>query len=235
MDTYLDLFPGCSVAADRRPNAGLLPLWRRQPHLARGAGAGHPGALEQERAGGAANVAASLASLGLRVRLVGLTGKDAVRDELIESTTAPGGVDCSGVVAASHRQTIRKLRIIGAHQQIARIDDEDTLALTPGIEDCCIRAACDAIEATDVAVISDYNKGLCTDRLLRAAIDHAILCGKKILVDPKRRDLAVYRGASILTPNRKKLSDATGMPCEDDARPQPRSPWRRPPAGRTSC
>jgi D-beta-D-heptose 7-phosphate kinase/D-beta-D-heptose 1-phosphate adenosyltransferase len=57
---------------------------------------------------------------------------------------------------------------------------------------------------------------VCSDALLRATIEHAARTGKRILVDPKRRDLAIYSGASILTPNRKELSDATGLPCETD-------------------
>ncbi len=65
-------------------------------------------------------------------------------------------------------------------------------------------------------MLSDYGKGVCSDALLRAAIEHAARTGKRVLVDPKRRDLSIYSGASILTPNRKELSDATGLPCETD-------------------
>jgi D-beta-D-heptose 7-phosphate kinase / D-beta-D-heptose 1-phosphate adenosyltransferase len=166
--------------------------------------------------GGAANVAANLAALGAHVQLVGLCGRDEARDQLVACLAAAGHVDCSGIVTTADRRTTKKLRIIGARQQIVRIDHEDTAPWPDELERACIVAAIRAIDATDVAVLSDYGKGVCSDALLRTAIDHAARVGKRILVDPKRRDLAVYSGASILTPNRKELSDATGLPCETD-------------------
>jgi D-beta-D-heptose 7-phosphate kinase/D-beta-D-heptose 1-phosphate adenosyltransferase len=216
MHTYFDLFPTCSVAVigdlmldcylygdvDRISPEAPVPVMRATS--------------EKAVPGGAANVAANLAALGLSVRVVGLTGEDAVRDQLIASMSAMGGVDCSGVIATSDRRTTRKLRIIGAHQQIVRIDHEDVVPCSPMVEQRCIDAVRDAIDATDVAIISDYGKGMCSDRLLRLAIGHAKEKGKTILVDPKRRDLSIYAGASILTPNRKELTDATGLPCQTD-------------------
>ena len=166
--------------------------------------------------GGAANVAANLASLGLGVHIVGLTGRDDGREELIAMLHAMGDVDCEGVIAASDRRTTRKLRVISAHQQIVRIDHEDAKPCSGAVEAEFIRAMRRAIDATDVTILSDYGKGVCSDSLLREAIDYARATGKTILVDPKKRDFSLYRGASVLTPNRKELTDATGMPCEDD-------------------
>ena len=216
MQTYLDLFSNCTVAVigDLMLDCYLYgEVSRISPE------APVPVMLatsEKAVPGGAANVAANLAALGLGVRIVGLTGQDATRDQLIGSLQAMGGVDCSGVIATPDRRTTRKLRIIGAHQQIVRIDHEDVVPCSAEIEEAFTRAVRDAIDASDVAIVSDYGKGVCSDRLLRAAIEHAHCAGKKILIDPKRRDLSVYAGASILTPNRKELSDATGMPCETD-------------------
>ena len=65
-------------------------------------------------------------------------------------------------------------------------------------------------------MISDYGKGMCSDELLRAVIDHATASAKPVIVDPKRRDLEAYRGATMITPNRKELAEATGMACETD-------------------
>ena len=166
--------------------------------------------------GGAANVAANLATLGVRVNLVGLSGRDEARSELLACLAAIGEIDCTRVVAASDRHTTKKLRIVGARQQIVRIDHEDLLPCDAGVVEACIAAATDAIDASDVAVLSDYGKGLCSDPLIRAVIDHATRSGKRVLVDPKRLDLSAYRGATILTPNRKELSDATNLPCESD-------------------
>ena len=166
--------------------------------------------------GGAANVAANLATLGAQVNLVGLCGRDEARNQLVACLAALGRIDCTRIVAAPDRCTTRKLRIIGARQQIVRIDHEDIEPIDDAVAEDCLRAAMAAIDASDVVILSDYGKGLCSDRLLRATIEHAARTGKRVLVDPKRNDLSAYRGASIITPNRKELSDATKMPCETD-------------------
>jgi len=175
--------------------------------------------VTEERAvpGGAANVAANLASLGLSVNLVGLAGQDNARDELVALLGAIGAIDCSGIVAVPGRRTTRKLRVIGAHQQIVRVDHEDVIPCSADIEGGFLAAMERAIEASDIVIVSDYGKGVCSDRAIRAAIDRATALGKKVLVDPKRTDFEIYRGAFLITPNRKELSDATGLPCETDA------------------
>jgi len=174
--------------------------------------------VTEERAvpGGAANVAANLASLGLGVNLVGLTGQDSARDELVSLLGAIGTIDCSGIAAVPGRRTTRKLRVIGAHQQIVRVDHEDVIPCSDEIEAGFLIAMDRAIEGADIVILSDYGKGACSNRAIRAAIDAATRLGKKVLIDPKRTDFEVYRGAFLITPNRKELSDATGLPCESD-------------------
>lgn len=166
--------------------------------------------------GGAANVAANLASLGLRVNLVGLTGQDIARDELVSLLTAIGNIDCSGILAVAGRRTTRKLRVIGARQQIVRVDHEDAIHCSAEIEADFLEMIRGAIDRADIILMSDYGKGVCSDRAIRSAIEHSTALGKKVLVDPKRTDFSVYRGAFVITPNRKELSDATGLPCETD-------------------
>jgi len=175
--------------------------------------------VTEERAvpGGAANVAANLASLGLAVNLVGLAGQDAAREELVALLGAMGAIDCNGIAAVPGRRTTRKLRVIGAHQQIVRVDHEDAIPCSEGIEADFLTAMERAIESADIVILSDYGKGVCSDRAIRAVIDRAEALGKKVLVDPKRTDLEVYRGAFLITPNRKELTDATGLSCESDA------------------
>ena len=216
MKAFLDLFPGVTVAVvgdlildsylygdvSRISPEAPVPVIRALS--------------ERVVAGGAANVAANLAALGLQVHVVGLCGEDEARDQLVACLAAVGRVDCTRIVTTPERRTTKKLRIIGAHQQMVRIDHEDAPSCDPAVEDRCIRAAVGAIDAADVVILSDYNKGVCSDRVVRAVIDHAAATGKRVLVDPKRRDLSIYRGASILTPNRKELTDATQMPCETD-------------------
>jgi D-beta-D-heptose 7-phosphate kinase/D-beta-D-heptose 1-phosphate adenosyltransferase len=174
--------------------------------------------VTDERAvpGGAANVAANLASLGVAVKLVGLAGQDSAREELISLLLRMGDIDCSGIAALPGRRTTRKLRVIGAHQQIVRVDHEDDFPCSAEIEADFLKAMTAAIDGAEIVILSDYGKGVCSDRAIRAVLDHAAAAGKKVLVDPKRTDLSVYRGAFAITPNRKELSDATGLPCESD-------------------
>ncbi|WP_395696605.1 D-glycero-beta-D-manno-heptose-7-phosphate kinase [Methylocella sp.] len=172
---------------------------------------------ERVVAGGAANVVANLATLGATVDVVGLTGLDQARDDLVRCLESHGSVDLSGMIAVADRPTTRKLRVLGAHQQIVRVDHEDTTPHDPAVEDALIAAAAAAAARADVVVLSDYGKGALSLRALREIIDACAGTGRKVLVDPKRLDFSAYRGATILTPNRKEMTAATRLPCESDA------------------
>lgn len=175
-------------------------------------------ALSEKRvAGGAANVAVNLATLGVPVEVVGLTGRDDASEDLKSCLRAAGEVDCRGMIASTARRTTRKMRIVGAHQQMIRIDHEDVVACSPDEAELFAAAASRAIEAADVVVLSDYGKGVFSDAFLRHCLAAAKADGKTVIVDPKRKDFSVYRGATIITPNRKELHDFTGLACETDA------------------
>lgn len=171
---------------------------------------------EKNVPGGAANVVANLATLGVAVDVVGLTGQDNARDCLIELLHAHGEINLSGMIAVADRPTTRKLRVLGAHQQIVRVDHEDTSPCNRLIEERLLQASRDAIDRADVVILSDYGKGALSLRVLRSIIDRCNAVRKRVLVDPKRLDLSAYRGATILAPNRKELTAATLLPCETD-------------------
>jgi D-beta-D-heptose 7-phosphate kinase/D-beta-D-heptose 1-phosphate adenosyltransferase len=171
---------------------------------------------EKMLAGGAANVAANLATLGLRVRVVGLTGQDDARNLLIEALKANGALDCSGVIASPNRRTTKKLRVMGAHQQVVRVDHEDIVPCDASVRGQFIQSCLAAAEAADIVILSDYGKGALSDEVLSSVIERARGLGKRVVVDPKRKDFSAYRGASILTPNRRELTEATGLACETD-------------------
>ncbi|WP_245257423.1 D-glycero-beta-D-manno-heptose-7-phosphate kinase [Methylocapsa acidiphila] len=166
--------------------------------------------------GGAANVVANLAALGVGVQVVGLTGLDEAREQLISRLHDHGRIDMSGLISVAGRPTTRKLRVLGAHQQIIRIDHEDASPFERAVEDQVIDRAFAAIDASDVVILSDYGKGVLADRVLAAIFGRCRAANKRVLLDPKRTELSGYRGASILTPNRKELTAATGLPCETD-------------------
>jgi D-beta-D-heptose 7-phosphate kinase/D-beta-D-heptose 1-phosphate adenosyltransferase len=166
--------------------------------------------------GGAANVATNLASIGARVRLVGAIGADDTGRRLIDTLKGFNRIRVDGIVTCPRRPTTQKLRVISGQQQVARIDTEYAGPLIPATEDELIAASLAAIADAKIVIASDYGNGVLSDNVLRATIDGAKATGKQLLVDPRRRDWSAYRGASILTPNRRELTDATGLPCETD-------------------
>jgi D-beta-D-heptose 7-phosphate kinase/D-beta-D-heptose 1-phosphate adenosyltransferase len=170
-------------------------------------------ASERGVPGGAANVAANLAVLGASALLVGVVGPDG--DDLRDELRKLGVSQLGGLVVDEGRRTTRKQRIL-AGQQVVRIDFEDTYALSATVEAALVERALAAVRAADVVVLSDYGKGVLTPSIIAKVNGLANQLGKMVLVDPKRSDLAAYRGASILTPNRSELSLATGLACETD-------------------
>jgi D-beta-D-heptose 7-phosphate kinase/D-beta-D-heptose 1-phosphate adenosyltransferase len=172
---------------------------------------------ERAVAGGAANVAANIAHLGGQVRLVGVAGPDDGFATLSRLLTAHGGIALEDVVINPDGFTTKKTRLLGHRQQIARIDQERREPQPDAIQDAVAERAVAAVMETDLAILSDYGKGVLSDKVLSAVLGRASHFGKRVIVDPKRRDLPAYRGASIVTPNRAELTLATGHPCESDA------------------
>ncbi|MGD0721245.1 MAG: D-glycero-beta-D-manno-heptose-7-phosphate kinase [Roseiarcus sp.] len=172
---------------------------------------------ERAVAGGAANVAANVAALGGAVRLVGLAGGDSAYERLRGLLGEIDGIDLSGMVPDGTRATTTKTRVVGHRQQIVRIDREASDAPAAAVQAALVANTNAAIDASQIAVFSDYGKGVFSDRVLAATLDHARRVGARAIVDPKRRDLSVYRGATIITPNQAELALATGRPCQSDA------------------
>ncbi len=152
------------------------------------------------RLGGAANVANCLAALGAHVSLCGAVGADAAGDALIAACAA-AGIDTGGVLRIAGRTTTRKLRVIGRHQQLVRLDWE---RVEP-VDTAAASAAIAAHGPADAVVVSDYAKGF-----IHAGTFAAVRAvGAPILVDPKGRDFSIYAGATVITPNQKELELAT--------------------------
>ena len=171
----------------------------------------------QYRLGGAANVARQVAVLGAHATLAGVIGSDdAGRQLLAECTSA--GIDVRAVVDDPGRRTTRKLRVLGRGQQLIRLDWEDPRACDDAMADRLLRALQDG-RRPDVIILSDYAKGVLTDATLARLIAAGRAAGCRIVVDPKRRDLNAYRGASILTPNLGELALASGHSLNVDDLP----------------
>ncbi len=166
---------------------------------------------ETQMLGGAGNVARNAAALGASVHLVAVCGDDEAGLEVGSQLAGQACLDASIVVDAA-RQTSVKTRYVAANQQVLRADRETTAPLGAAASEQLIAAAIDAMPVSSVVVLSDYAKGVLTgansERLIEAAGRH----GLPVIVDPKGRDYRRYRGVRLLTPNRRELAEATGLP-----------------------
>ena len=158
----------------------------------------------EERPGGAANVARNAAALGAKVALLSLVGKDEAGESLAR-LVAEGGIDASLHVDEGVSTTV-KLRVIGRQQQLLRIDFENR----PSHEvlRAKLKEFAERLPECDAVVFSDYGKGGLTH--IGEMIQLARAAGKAVLVDPKGDDYSVYRGATIITPNRSEMREVVG-------------------------
>ncbi len=169
---------------------------------------------EEDRPGGAANVALNLAALGAQPACFGAVGADAMGATL-RAALAAAGVDAGGLVSCPDRPTVQKIRIVARNQQMLRVDREDVKPLGAAQEAELGAALCAA--PWDALVLSDYGKGVLTPSLCALALAEARRRGAPSVVDPKQKDFSWYRGATIVTPNRAEAEAAAGAPLGDAA------------------
>ncbi len=160
--------------------------------------------------GGAGNVARNIASLGARCILVGLIGEDDAGAKL-KSLLSQQGLIESILVCDSRRPTTRKVRFVSEHfsTHMLRADWELAQPAAAEIEQQLIDAILTQLVRANVVLLSDYAKGVLTARVIRNVIDAARKLGTRVIVDPKSANFAIYRGATLLTPNRKEFAEAT--------------------------
>lgn len=169
--------------------------------------------------GGAANVAANLAHLECKVFMGGVTGADNNR-EVLETMMAEMGIDYSGLIKSAQRETITKMRILGAQQQMLRLDFEETGDLVSEETDALSAWLQSLLEAgLDGVIISDYAKGVCSDNFVQWVIRTAHQYQVPVLVDPKGSDWSKYSGCDFITPNLKEMCEAAceAVANEDEA------------------
>ena len=167
--------------------------------------------------GGAANVAANLASLGCRVYVGGVTGDDGNR-KILEELLAKDGIDFSGLVRSRYRSTITKMRILGSGRQMLRLDFEEVGNLYPDEADRLKQWLLDKIEkGLDGIALSDYAKGVCSETFCQWVIRMADAHHIPVLVDPKGSHWEKYEGCTFIMPSLKDMCEAAGqtVPNED--------------------
>ena len=170
---------------------------------------------EQAVLGGAANVAANLKALGAVPLLIGTLQKDAAGDRLL-GLLGRLGISISGLVLDPSRPTIIKTRVIGQQQQMLRIDREDVgppdSAVLLGLRDRLDWALGEA----SALIVSDYAKGVVNEPVMETVRELCAARNLPWIVDPKPAHKALYRGATLMTPNTKEASELAHLPARSD-------------------
>ena len=168
--------------------------------------------------GGSGNVARNIASLGARCIFVGLIGEDDA-GKTLKAALARENLIESVLISDPTRPTTRKVRFVSEHfsTHMLRADWEKASPASADIEQKLIDAILPLLSRADIVLLSDYAKGVLTARVIRNVIDAARKLGKRVIVDPKSANFAIYRGATLLTPNRKEFAEATRSRADTEA------------------
>jgi D-beta-D-heptose 7-phosphate kinase/D-beta-D-heptose 1-phosphate adenosyltransferase len=166
--------------------------------------------------GGAGNVIHNLIDLGAKVDVISVIGDDENAQEL-KQLLAKAKVSSEGLFIQKNRSTSKKSRIIASQQQVLRYDKETTHPIKQEQEAQIVSHFEADLADYDMVILSDYGKGVLTPTLTQSLITLCNAVGKKILIDPKGTDFSKYKGATLLTPNKKEAIEASGIDIVDDA------------------
>jgi len=164
--------------------------------------------------GGAGNVINNLNALGAQVDVISVIGGCEISDELKELLTNIK-VHTQYLITQKNRITSKKSRIIASQQQVVRYDRESTDEINNESQNEILKSFKKIVTDYDVVLLSDYGKGVLTSKLTQSLISIANKNNKKVLVDPKGLDYSKYKGAYLLTPNKKEAGEATQINIKD--------------------
>lgn len=171
---------------------------------------------EKYNLGGAANVANNLALLNTKVFVGGVIGSDDNKNRVLK-LMHDVNIDTSGLCENVERKTITKLRVIGSHQQMLRLDFEDINVLTNQEENYLQQWLQGLLTSgLDGIIISDYAKGTCTANFCQWIITRAKENNIPVLVDPKGFHWEKYQGADFITPNVKEMGEAVAIDLRNE-------------------
>jgi D-beta-D-heptose 7-phosphate kinase/D-beta-D-heptose 1-phosphate adenosyltransferase len=168
---------------------------------------------ESWHAGGAGNVVSNLLALGAQAIPLGVIGQDWAGEKLRERLTE-AGAETKFLLADATRPTTLKTRIVAHHQQMIRADRESKAPLHEATEDALLAAFTAALATADAVIVSDYDKGVLTPRVLQNAL--AAAADKITCLDPKLKNFALYRPVTVITPNQLEAERATGIDITDE-------------------
>ena len=166
------------------------------------------------RPGGAANVVRNLVALCARAGIICAVGDDESGIAILRLLDEIG-CPSDGVIIEKQFRTPRKTRIIAGGQQVVRLDDEEPVPLPDELADRAIGHLEEMASDYDVILISDYNKGFITPKLMKGILDVAAEKRKFIMVDPKPPNINYYRGVGLIKPNRREAAEMSGIKSSD--------------------
>ena len=165
--------------------------------------------------GGAGNVINNLSALGATVDVISVIGNCKVSDEMKQLLNKIN-IDTNYLIIQDNRTPSKKTRIIAAQQQVVRYDKESNENIDISSEQDILNKFLEIVNNYECILLSDYGKGVLTKTLTQSLIKISNKHNKKILVDPKGTDYSKYKGAYLLTPNKKEASEATKINIRDD-------------------
>ncbi|MGB9180138.1 MAG: D-glycero-beta-D-manno-heptose-7-phosphate kinase [Pyrinomonadaceae bacterium] len=172
---------------------------------------------ESVHLGGAANVLANLVALGARGQVVGVVGQDQAQERLRAALREAGALQTdASLVTDAARPTTIKTRIIAHNQLVVRADRERRTPVDARTEESIIEALKNSIREADAFVVSDYDKGAVTPRILLEILPMAYERGIPVLIDPKIRNFDSYRPATLITPNHHEALRVTNTEEDTD-------------------
>ncbi|BAE49582.1 D-glycero-beta-D-manno-heptose-7-phosphate kinase [Paramagnetospirillum magneticum] len=173
--------------------------------------------IERETAmlGGAGNVVRNLVAVGAEPAFVSVVGDDTAGREVTRLVGEHGEIDPC-IVVEPGRQTTIKTRFFASHQQLLRADRESRSPVGEAIRAQLLTRIERLLPKAGVMVLSDYGKGVLAEPIAIELIRRAKAAGKQVIVDPKGTDYTIYAGATVVTPNRKELHEATGQAVDSD-------------------
>ena len=165
--------------------------------------------------GGAGNVINNLVALGANVSVSSVIGDDDNGDEL-KTMLKDIGVNSQNIIIQVKRKTSKKSRVIAVSQQILRYDRESKDNIEGSSVTEMLKSLSGSIASYDMVILSDYGKGVLTEELCQGVIKLSNESSVKVLVDPKGSDFSKYKGAYLLTPNKKEAMLATNIDIKDE-------------------
>ena len=157
---------------------------------------------EKNSLGGCGNVLRNLVNLGVNASIISYIGKDQAGDEIIDNLIRKG-ISSENIQRFESVRTTEKMRIVGEGQQLVRVD-WDSNSLSKNYYKNIHEQIPKIIKNVDGVIISDYNKGVCTDDTLQLIKDVSRHSGKLLFIDPKGNNWSKYAGADLITPNKKE-------------------------------